>query len=530
MNYLQDSTPWWDGGTIYHIYVRSFSDSDGGGYGDLAGVLNHLDHLQTLDVDAIWLSPLMPSPNHDWGYDVADYFDIMEDLGSLETLDALVLAAGRAGIKVLMDLVPNHTSDQHKWFLDAISSKESTYRDYYVFADPGPAGSLPNNWIDATGNSAWTLDEVSGQYYLHNFLPTQPDLNWWNPAVHAEFDKILRFWFDRGIAGFRIDVAHGIYKDKLLRDDPPSGEVFSRFDHLGLREVYSKNRPEVHELFQAWRAIADSYTPGRILLGETWVSSLQDLGKFYGHSDQLNLALNFPFLLSTFDAPSLAATVDATLDALGPEAIALWTGSNHDLSRFPTRWADGHPSKIRLGLALLATLPGTMILYYGDELGLTDFPIPTEALRDEMTMDAPTQTFLRDWARSPMLWDTSENRGFTREGTAPWLPVRKTGTDDVESQAKDPTSIFNLSIELLKLRRQFHFGRESFHEVGLQDEVWTYEVAGLRITGNFTDRATQVSMGQQRYLSTEHLWQTHDGVGDVELPPWSAVVVASPSP
>ncbi|MHB8190786.1 MAG: alpha-amylase family glycosyl hydrolase [Ferrimicrobium sp.] len=522
--------PWWEGGVIYHIYVRSFSDSDSDGFGDIFGIIDRLSYLSDLGIDAIWLSPIMPSPNHDWGYDVSDYLDVMRDLGSLETLDILVQEADRLGIGVLLDLVPNHTSSGHPWFQDAIADRTSRYRDYYVFADPGPSGSAPNNWIDVTGKSAWTLDEGSGQYYLHNFLPTQPDLNWWNPKVHAEFDRILRFWFDRGIAGFRIDVAHGIYKDLYLRDDPPSQGLASQFDHLGLREVYSKNRPEVHELFRSWRMIADSYTPPRVLLGETWVSSLGQLGAFYGSSDQLNLALNFPFLLSRFSAEDLANMVDATLSALPADATPLWTASNHDLSRFPTRWANCQEAKIRLGLAVLATLPGTMILYYGDELGLCDYPVPTELLRDEMTMGASSETFLRDRARTPMLWDQSQNRGFTAPGVTPWLPILENSANDVASQMKSTTSILRLSIELIKLRKQHLPTRESFKEIALDRGVWSYQVAGLRVVANFTDDATSIRLDPCRYLSTERLWDVQEGSGDVKISPWSALIVDSTLP
>jgi alpha-glucosidase len=511
---------------VYHIYVRSFSDSDGDGFGDIPGIMNHLSYLNKLGVDAIWLSPIMPSPNHDWGYDVSGYLDVLTDLGSLETIDILIQEAGRLGIRVLLDLVANHTSIDHPWFQDAISDRSSRYRDYYVFADPGPSGSPPNNWIDVTGMSAWTFDEASGQYYLHSFLATQPDLNWWNLEVHAEFERILRFWFDRGIAGFRIDVAHGIYKDFYLRDDPQSESVTSQFDHLGLREVYSKNRPEVHSLFRSWRSIADSYTPPRILLGETWVSTLDQLGAFYGNLDELNLALNFPFLLSNFSADNLSGMVDATLSVLPVAATALWTASNHDLSRFPTRWANGQEAKIRLGLALLATLPGTMILYYGDELGLCDYPVPTELLRDEMTMEAGPETFHRDQARTPMLWDQSQNRGFTAPGVTPWLPIPPhSNNDDVASQLENPTSILRLTMELIELRKRHPLTRESFKELAIDHGLWTYQIAGLNVVANFTDTATSISLNPCRYLSTEQLWEEQKTPGNVNLPPWSALIV-----
>ncbi len=265
---------WWQGATLYQLYVRSWQDSDGDGYGDLRGIIGRLDYLEWLGVDGIWLSPTMPSPDHDWGYDVSDYLSVHPELGSLDDLDALVSSARERGMRVLLDLVPNHTSTWHPWFIESAASKQNGKRDYYVWADPAPDGGPPNNWLDFTGQPAWQWDAGTGQYYLHNFLTEQADLNWWNPAVHEEFRRILRFWFDRGIAGFRIDVAHGLYKDAQLRDNPPAdagGPLGGRF---GLGAVYNENRPEVHGVYRDWRSIADGYDPRRLLLGETWVGDM----------------------------------------------------------------------------------------------------------------------------------------------------------------------------------------------------------------------------------------------------------------
>ena len=261
---------WWRDGVIYQIYPRSFQDSSGDGVGDLPGIISRLDYLQWLGVDAIWLNPITVSPDADFGYDVADYCNVQPVLGDLRAVDDLIRAAGERGIKVLLDIVPNHTSDRHPWFIDARSSRTSRHRDWYVWADPKPDGSRPNNWVSAFGGPAWTLDKTTGQYYLHNFLPEQPDLNWWNPEVRDAFDAIYRFWFDRGVAGFRIDVAHGIVKDRELRDnpiatkdDPPHVRV------VGQRMIYNVERPEVHDVLRHWRRLADGYTPPRVLLGET---------------------------------------------------------------------------------------------------------------------------------------------------------------------------------------------------------------------------------------------------------------------
>ncbi len=275
---------WWRSGVLYQLYPRSFADADGDGHGDLEGVIEHLDHLSWLGVDAIWLNPIHPSPNADWGYDVADYVDVHPDFGDLATLDRLIARAGEHDIRVILDLVPNHTSDRHPWFQDARSSRTAAHRDWYVWADAVPDGSPPNNWVSVFGGSAWTWDETTQQFYLHNFLPEQPDLNWWNDEVRSAFDDILRFWFDRGVAGFRIDVAHGIIKDVDLRDNPlATDDDGDQARALGQRHEFNMNRPEVHDVFRRWRAIADSYAHEPILVGETWVADLKELMRFYGN-------------------------------------------------------------------------------------------------------------------------------------------------------------------------------------------------------------------------------------------------------
>src|SRR5215210_9087958 len=272
---------WWRDGVLYQVYVRSFADSNGDGVGDLPGLTGRLDHLAWLGVEGIWLSPTMPSPNADWGYDVADYTDVDPELGTLADLDRLIAEAGRRKMRVLLDLVPNHTSDRHLWFLDARAARGSARREWYVWADPGAEGGPPNGWTSVFDGPAWTLDRATGQYYLHQFLAEQPDLNWWNDEVREAFDEILRFWFGRGIAGFRIDVTHAIVKDAELRDDPAATDD----DHplvqaRGLRQVFSMNRPEVHDVLKRWRRVAQAEDPERILVGETYVLELDRLIPF----------------------------------------------------------------------------------------------------------------------------------------------------------------------------------------------------------------------------------------------------------
>ena len=306
-----DDAAWWRDGVLYQIYVRSFADSNGDGIGDLRGVIEHLDHLGWLGVDGVWLSPVNPSPDLDWGYDVSDYRDVHPDLGDPRTLDELVGEAGSRGIRILLDLVPNHTSDRHPWFVDARSSRDAAHRDWYVWADPRADGSPPNNWRSVFGGSAWELDPTTGQYFLHNFLPEQPDLNWWNEQVRGEFDDILRFWFDRGIAGFRIDVANGLIHDPELRDNPAATEDDPpEIRRRGQRQVYNLNRPEVHEIYRGWRTIADGYDPHRILVAETWVFEPEQLARFYGTGDdELHLCFNFSLVFSDFRAEALGGVV-----------------------------------------------------------------------------------------------------------------------------------------------------------------------------------------------------------------------------
>jgi alpha-glucosidase len=409
---------WWRDGVLYQIYPRSFADSDGDGIGDLRGIIDRLDHLEWLGIDGIWLNPTMPSPNEDWGYDVADYRDVDPALGTMADLDELIEEAGRRGIRVLLDLVPNHTSDQHAWFQEALGDRDAPHRDYYVWADPKRDGSPPNNWVSNFGGSAWALDEASGQCYLHNFLPTQPDLNWWNDEVREEFDDILRFWFDRGIAGFRIDVCHAIVKDRELRDNPaatPDDHPFIR--ERGFRQVFSMNRPEVHDVLRRWRALVEQYDPKRILVGETYVLDLDTLIPYYGKGDdELNLAFNFLFVHSEFDVDAMRGVVEAVEERLPPTSWPVWTGSNHDAGRLTTRWAGDDPARARAAVMMLLTLRGTPFLYYGDELALPEVPLDPATALDPVPRRTGNPDRNRDRCRTPMQWTADEGAGFTEPG------------------------------------------------------------------------------------------------------------------
>jgi alpha-glucosidase len=530
MNNEDGQHRWWHGAVLYQLYVRSWLDTDGDGYGDLGGVIARLDYLSWLGVDGVWLSPTMPSPDEDWGYDVSDYLGVHPELGTLEQMDLLIAEAGKRGMRVLLDLVPNHTSSAHPWFVDAAGSRDSGRRDYYVWADPAAGGGPPNNWLDATGSPAWTWHEPTKQYYLHNFLPSQPDLNWWEPWVHEEFRQILAFWFDRGVAGFRIDVAHGLYKDAELRDNPPELSGNPLAGRFGQQQAYSANRPETHQVYRDWRRIADSYPAARVLLGETWVAGPARLADFYGHDDQLQLAFNFPFVFASLAAPDLPAVVEETLAALPAGACPVWTASNHDVGRFPTRWCGGDERKVRLALLVLATLPGAMVLYYGDEIGMTDVHVPPALQQDKMSRGSDDREGFAGWqgsrdrARTPMQWDSSPAAGFTAAEVTPWLPAGDGAAVSVAGQRDDPGSVLGLCRGLLSLRRATFGGRvASYQPLPAPPGGWAYRAAGLTVLANFSDRpVTCQDAGGPVLLCTAGT--ARPAAGQISLEPWQGVI------
>ncbi len=522
--------PWWKTGVLYQIYPRSYADANGDGQGDLPGIISHLDHLEWLGVSGIWLSPTMPSPNADWGYDVADYCGVHPDFGTLGDLEELIAEADRRELRVLLDLVPNHTSDQHKWFVDARQSRTSRYRDWYVWADPKPDGSPPNNWLSSFGGPAWTLSEETGQYYLHNFLPEQPDLNWWNNEVRDEFDRILRFWFDRGVAGFRIDVSHMIVKDAQLRDNPPATKDDPFIQQLfGQRPLYNSNQPEVHDVLRRWRKIADSYSPPRILVGETSVDDLPTLAPFYGNGqDELNLAFNFVFIEAPFEAKAMRAVVEQTEQLLPPGAWPVWTGSNHDVSRFPTRWAEGDARKARAALMLMIGLWGTVFLFEGDEIGMTDTTIEREDLRDPVGLRFWPAYRGRDPERTPMAWAGDEGGGFTAPGVTPWLPFGDLGAANVADQRDDPASMLTLARDLIHLRRSSEdLGAGHRVEIPAPDGAWAWRRGRSTIVAvNMSDAELAVDGVSGRVVIGSDRARDGERVdGQLRLGPWEAAIV-----
>jgi alpha-glucosidase len=526
------ATPWWRAGVLYQIYPRSFADSTGNGHGDLRGVTEHLDHLSWLGVEGIWLSPINSSPDADWGYDVSDYCAVDPDFGDMDDLDRLVSEASSRGIHVILDLVPNHTSDRHPWFVDARSDRAADHRDWYVWADGKPDGSPPNNWRSSFGGPAWTRDEATGQFYLHNFLPAQPDLNWWNDDVADAFDEILRFWFDRGIAGFRIDVANGLVKDRDLRDNPATTED----DHpmvraIGLRPVYNMNQTEVHDVFRRWRTVADSYDPARMFLGETWVWELETLIRFYGSgTDELDLALNFPFVFAEL-GKGTRELVEAADAALPEGAWPTWTGSNHDVGRFPSRWGDGDDRRVRVALLMLLTLRGTPLLYYGDEIGMTEVRVPKERLRDPVGRRRWPEDPGRDRGRTPMHW--TPTGGFTRPGVEPWLPMGDAANRNVADQRDDPGSVLHLCRDLVAVRRDREDLRSGAYEaLDAPDDVWAWRRGAHTVVAmNHGDAPSTLPIDLATVLIGTDRQRDGERIdGALRLDPWEALVLDEREP
>jgi len=407
--------------------------------GDLIGICDRLDYLHWLGVDAIWLSPIFASPMADFGYDISDYRAVDPVFGALDDLDALITEAHRRGIRVLLDFVPNHTSDEHPWFKEARSSSVSPKRDWYMWADPRPDGSPPNNWRSLFGGSAWELDPASGQFYLHSFLRQQPELNWRNPAVRAEMYDTLRFWFERGIDGFRIDVLWLLIKDDQLRDNPPR------------LPLYTADRPEVMDIVAEMREVADEYSD-RVLIGEIYLP-IERLVAYYGSSGGeagrpgIHLPFNFQLIELPWDAAAIAGAIAAYEAALPPHGWPNWVLGNHDQHRVATRVGD---DQARVAAMLLLTLRGTPTLYYGDEIGMRNVNVPAEQQQDPARFDSLTGG--RDPERSPMRWDATPGAGFTSGD--PWLPI---GDDlsavNVASQQATAGSMLELHRRLIELRR-----------------------------------------------------------------------------
>jgi alpha-glucosidase len=493
---------WWDGAVIYHCYPRSFADTDGDGVGDLAGITRHLDHLagsdHALGVDSIWLSPVYPHGGVDGGYDIVDHAAISPEFGSLADLDRLVAEAHRRDLRVLMDLVVGHVSDQHPWFREAKASRTAPRRDWFIWADPRPGGELPNNWVAVFGGPAWTLDPATGQYYHHTYFPEQPDLNWRNPEVEAAVADIIRFWLDRGVDGFRVDAAQNLIKDAALRDNPPSRRREMRFrpDPGDLSRRWNSHLPPARRVLRGFRRVVDEY-PDRFLLGEIYAPPRR-LATYLavGGAAGLHTSLDMELGLSNWSAREFRNAIGRAERHLFQPLFPTWNLSNHDVPRHASRWG---PDRSRLAALILLTLRGAICLYQGEEIGMTDHPaVPTPA----------QDRWGRDPERTPMQWTADSLGGFTT-GT-PWLPLNDPERTNVASQRADSGSLLALYRRLIDLRRRTPALRDGSLEIlpELPPQVLGFvRSAGserILVVGNMGDRPVTVDgpSGRARVLAS----------------------------
>ena len=441
---------WWQHAVFYEIYPRSFADSNNDGVGDLKGIASKLGYLHELGVDAIWITPCFPSPQVDFGYDVSDYENIDPMYGTLADFDGLVKQGNQKDVRVILDFVINHTSDQHKWFLDSKSSKNAAHRNWYIWRDGKGPNEPPNNWLSGFGGSAWKFDPTTSQYYYHYFYAQQPDLNWRNPAVEKAMFDVTRWWYRRGVAGFRLDAVDTLFEDPDLRDNPVLPGT-NKFGDPNMDDKYNKKLPEVHEVLTNLRKVADQYNA--VLIGETWTKNIDELKEYYGtHGNELQMPMDFMFTRVDKLSPEEFRRQIAAVDGAGGWPV--YVISNHDIMRSYNRYGDGtHNDDIaKLMAGLYLTLRGTPIMYYGEEIGMqNNDPKRKEDVKDPEGRTGWPKEIGRDGERTPMQWNDKPNAGFSTK--APWLPVPPSyTTHNVASESKDPNSILNFYKRLLALR------------------------------------------------------------------------------
>jgi len=441
---------WWRDGIFYQIYPRSFQDSNADGIGDLKGIIGRLPYLRELGIDAIWLSPIFPSPMADFGYDIADYTGIDPLFGAMGDFEALVEAAHAGGLKVILDLVPNHSSDQHPWFIESRSSRDNPMRDWFLWRDPRPDGGPPNNWLSEFGGSAWEYDAATGQYYYHAFLVQQPDLNWRNPAVREAVHDVMRFWLNKGVDGFRVDVIWHLIKDAEFCDNPPNPDFQpGRPPHEKVLPLHSADQPEVHDVIAQMRRVIDEFDD-RVLIGEIYLPP-QRLVAYYGNNlAGAQLPFNFALLSAPWNARAIEKIIADYEAALPAGAWPNWVLGNHDRPRVASRVG---PDQARIAAMLLLTLRGTPTLYYGDEIGMHQVAIAPDQVRDPFEKNVPGIGVGRDGCRTPMQWDATPNAGFST--ATPWLPLPDDFLhENVANLDADSLSILRLYKALIALRKK----------------------------------------------------------------------------
>jgi alpha-glucosidase len=525
---------WWQHAVFYEIYPRSFADSNNDGIGDLKGITSKLDYLQDLGVDAIWISPCFPSPQVDFGYDVSDYENIDPMYGTLADFDMLTSEAQKRGIHVILDFVVNHTSDQHQWFLDSKSSRTSAHRDWYIWRDGKGPGQPPNNWASTFGGSAWKFDPTTNQYYYHYFYAEQPDLNWRNPAVKDAMFDVTRWWYKRGVAGFRLDAVDTLFEDPTLRDNPIQKPGKNAFGDPFEEKKYNTKLPEVHEVLRGLRQVADEHNA--VLIGETWTADVAELNQYYGQgNNELQLPMDFLFTMVNKLSPAEFRKQIAAVDAAS--GWPTFVISNHDIVRSYDRYGDGkHNDQIaKLMAALYLTLRGTPIMYYGEEIGMkTTPPTRREDVQDPIGRTGWPKEKGRDGERTPMQWNSSENAGFTT-GT-PWLPVPPTyKTHNVADESKNPDSVLEFYKKVLKLRHTNQTLLEGSYKAINEDDanvlsyLRTYKDQTVVVALNMSDSPQKLNLDLKRngFASANSLLSTAKSTAkgeEVRLEPYGIFI------
>ena len=525
---------WWQHAVFYEIYPRSFADSNDDGIGDLKGITSKLDYLKDLGVDAIWISPCFPSPQVDFGYDVSDYENIDPMYGTLADFDMLTSEAKKRGIRVILDFVVNHTSDQHQWFLDSKSSRTSAHRDWYIWRDGKGPGQPPNNWVSTFGGSAWKFDPTTNQYYYHYFYAEQPDLNWRNPAVKDAMFDVTRWWYKRGVAGFRLDAVDTLFEDPTLRDNPIQKPGKNAFGDPFEEKIYNTKLPEVHDVLRGLRQVADEHNA--VLIGETWTADVAELNQYYGKgNNELQLPMDFLFTMVNKLSPAEFRKQIAAVDAAS--GWPTFVISNHDIVRSYDRYGDGkHNDQIaKLMAALYLTLRGTPIMYYGEEIGMkTTPPTRQEDVKDPIGRTGWPKEKGRDGERTPMQWNSSENAGFTK-GT-PWLPVPPTyKTHNVADESKNSDSVLEFYKKVLKLRHTNQALLEGSYKAINEDDAnilsysRTYKDQTVVVVLNMSDSPQKLNLDLKRngFASANSLLSTAKSTAkgeEVRLEPYGIFV------
>ncbi len=516
---------WWQYGILYEVYPRSFQDANGDGIGDLQGILRRLDYLAGLGIKGVWIAPFYPSPMADFGYDISDYCNVDRIFGTLDDFDRLLRAIHERGLKLILDFVPNHTSDQHPWFVESRSSLTNPKRDWYLWRDPAPDGGPPNNWLSNFGGSAWTRD--GSQYYCHSFLKQQPDVNWRNPELREAMFHVLRFWLDRGVDGFRVDVMWMMIKDDQYRNNPVNPATFSDSpDSVRLLPVYNTNRPEVHAIVAEMRAVLESYGDDRLLIGETYLP-FDQLATYYGRDLKgAQLPFNFHLIQTAWNADAIAAVIKEYEASLPAGAWPNWVIGNHDQPRIATRVGR---SQARIAAMLLLTLRGTPTMYYGDEIGMTDVAIPADEVQDSAEKNQPGKGLGRDPERTPMQWDNSRCAGFT-EGT-PWLRLAAdyaaVNVTTLSGQGDSMLSLYRALISLRNSNAALHAG--AIENVASDGRVLRYErVDGeqrFAVLLNLSEGKEEASVAGGQIVVSTYMDRGEAVASRLSLRPFEGVVV-----